>query len=135
VTSAHREYGKYSRVAKKAYIAAMRYENAAGHADLYICSDTEICELNLKFRNTDKHTDVLSFPSGEKDFLGDIAISYDSAKRQAEEFGHTLSREISFLTVHAVLHLLGFDHISEDEEATMRLHAREILKILKLEVE
>lgn len=134
VTVKRREYKKYAYMMKKAFRATMKYEDTGGYANLYICDDAEIRKLNLKFRNIDKPTDVLSFPSGETDFLGDIAVSYDTAKRQANEFNHSLNREMGFLTVHAALHLLGFDHISEEDEETMRLHAREILKILKLGV-
>jgi len=135
VTFKNREYKKYAGLARKAYKAAMEYEGAAGTADLYICDDDEIRELNLKFRNIDSPTDVLSFPSEEQGFLGDIAISFETAQRQAAQFNHSLSREISFLTVHAVLHLLGYDHISDEDEDAMRSHARKILQKLKLEVE
>lgn len=83
--------------------------------------DETIQELNKKHRNIDKSTDVLSFPMGENgDFpvnhdtgakvLGDIIISIEHAYDQAEKYGHTLQREIGFLTVHSLLHLLGYDH-------------------------
>ncbi len=81
----------------------------------------EIHRLNLEYRNVDKETDVLSFPlgdNGEYDtnldtgakMLGDIVISIEKAFEQAELYGHTLQREIAFLTVHSMLHLLGYDH-------------------------
>lgn len=83
--------------------------------------DEEIHALNLKYRNVDNSTDVLSFPLGENGVydtnndtgakvLGDIVISIPHAISQAERFGHSLQREIAFLTVHSMLHLLGYDH-------------------------
>lgn len=83
--------------------------------------DKTIHELNLKHRGIDKSTDVLSFPMGENGvydinhdtgakILGDIIISIEHAYEQAEKYGHTLQREIGFLTVHSLLHLLGYDH-------------------------
>ena len=90
-------------------------------------SDRKIKEINSAFRNINKSTDVLSFPtsdSGEYDvnpendflILGDVIISIEHAYKQAELFGHSLDREIAYLTVHSVLHLLGYDHIDEAEE-------------------
>ena len=94
--------------------------------------DDEIQEINKNFRDMDKSTDVLSFPQIDYDVdevvmtnekgeivLGDIIISIDTAKRQAEEYGHSLKREICFLTVHSMLHLLGYDHMTEEEEKEM----------------
>lgn len=86
-----------------------------------IVDNTEIHELNLKHRNIDRPTDVLSFPLGVDgvydinndtgaQMLGDIVISIEKAIEQAELYGHSLDREIAFLTVHSMLHLLGYDH-------------------------
>ena len=78
--------------------------------------------MNLETRGVDRPTDVLSFPVFDEDFgvgyavLGDIVISYDTAKRQAEQYGHSLERELAFLTVHSVLHLLGYDHETSPED-------------------
>ena len=89
----------------------------------------EIHELNNQYRGVDSPTDVLSFPQFD-DFddlpeegdicLGDVVICTDKAKEQAEEFGHTFEREIIYLFVHSILHLLGYDHMDEDEKALMR---------------
>ncbi len=90
--------------------------------------DETIRALNKKHRNIDKSTDVLSFPMGENGefdtnldtgakVLGDIIISIEHAYEQAEKYGHTLQREIGFLTVHSLLHLLGYDHESGGLEA------------------
>ncbi|MFO3665624.1 rRNA maturation RNase YbeY [Anaerococcus sp. ENR0831] len=97
----------------------------------------EIHKLNKEFRNVDRPTDVLSFPMDE-DFsiegvdtmLGDIVISMDIAKDQAKDFGHSLDREIMYLTAHSMLHLLGYDHMNEAEKTEMRAREKEVMKIL-----
>ena len=104
----------------------------------------EIRELNRQFRNKDKSTDVLSFPLGENDEfdlnpetnslqLGDIVISMETAVKQAYDYGHTLEREIAFLTVHSMLHLLGYDHERGGlEEMEMRSKEEQVLESLGL---
>lgn len=111
----------------------------------------QIRELNNEYRNMDRETDVLSFPmleypSGKvyKDIyvnyefddsfydegrliIGDIAISLEKAKIQSEEYGHSLLREVCYLTVHSILHLLGYDHIEEKEKIIMRKREEDIL--------
>ena len=99
------------------------YENFEGSAEVSVSfvDDEEIRALNSQYRNIDSSTDVLSFPLGENGvydvnndtgakLLGDIVISVPHAVAQAERFGHSLQREIGFLTVHSMLHLLGYDH-------------------------
>jgi probable rRNA maturation factor len=85
-----------------------------------LVSDAQIKRLNKLYRNKDKPTDVLSFPIGEKVedwlILGDIAISVDTAKRQAKELGHSLEEELKRLLVHGLVHLLGYDHELGGEE-------------------
>ncbi|MDR3162313.1 MAG: rRNA maturation RNase YbeY [Helicobacteraceae bacterium] len=86
--------------------------------ELILTSDEEIEKLNVEFRSVDKATDVLSFPT-EGFFaapLGSVVISIDTAKRQAEEFGHSIESEIAILFLHGVLHLLGYDHESDEGE-------------------
>lgn len=103
--------------------AALREENFAEDAEISVSfvNNEEIRELNAKHRNKDAVTDVLSFPLGENGhydrneatgalLLGDIVISMPKAMEQAETFGHSLQREVGFLTVHSMLHLLGYDH-------------------------
>jgi probable rRNA maturation factor len=105
-----------------------------------IVDNEEIRQINKQFRGIDRATDVLSFPlltfeEGERpDFneknevlLGDIIISLERAKEQAEEYGHSLKRELAFLTAHSMLHLLGYDHMEEKEEKEMFQKQREIL--------
>lgn len=104
-----------------------------------LCDNKYIRKINKKFRNVDKHTDVLSFPmydfaSGEAEsdeapiMLGDIVISLERAKKQAEEIGNSFITEVAFLTVHSTLHLLGYDHErgEEDDEAQCKAQ-REIM--------
>jgi len=87
---------------------------------IVLVSDPQIKRLNKLYRNKDKPTDVLSFPIGEKVngwlILGDIVISVDTAKRQAQELGHSLEEEIKRLLVHGLVHLLGYDHELGGEE-------------------
>ena len=95
----------------------------------------QIKELNNEFRDIDKATDVLSFPLGEDGvydhnpatgaaLLGDIVISMQRAMEQAEEYGHSLDREVAFLTVHSMLHLVGYDHVNGGLEA-LRMREKE----------
>ena len=96
-----------------------------------LTNDQRIHELNLQYRGIDRPTDVLSFAFRDSDepeifsdadqpeILGDIIISIDRAKSQAEEFGHSIRREIVFLTVHGILHLLGYDHMEETDRLEM----------------
>jgi len=103
----------------------------------------EIKNLNAEYRGIDAVTDVLSFPMHE-DFinnreaiikenpflpllLGDIVICVQQAKTQAEEYGNTLTRELCYLSVHSVLHLLGYDHMEDDEKSVMRIIEKELM--------
>ncbi|MDR0271961.1 MAG: rRNA maturation RNase YbeY [Clostridiales bacterium] len=114
-------------------LKALNYE-----VSISFVSDEEIRELNNKYREQDKPTDVLSFPTMEappgKIFpMGDIVISTETAARQAQEYGHTYERELTFLTVHGMLHLLGLDHeASLEDEKIMEEITDEIIKSLKL---
>ena len=88
---------------------------ARGHEfHCLVTGDAELRSLNLRFRNKDAATDVLSFPSGEKDPVGDIAISLARARAQAKECGHSIETEICILLLHGVLHLMGMDHETDD---------------------
>lgn len=115
--------------------AVLRQENFEGSAEISVTfvNNEQIHKLNLEHRNIDRETDVLSFPLGENGvydinhdtgakMIGDIVISIEKAFAQAEEYGHPLQREIAFLTVHSLLHLLGYDHENGGLEA---VHMRE----------
>lgn len=134
---------KLKMLVRRAVETTLDYEQYENPIEVSVTfTDNEgIRELNRKFRNIDRATDVLSFPlfdyTGESEeppvdefvgMLGDIVISLEQAKKQAEEFGHSFEREAAFLTVHSMLHLLGYDHeAGGDEEADMRRRQREIL--------
>ena len=119
---------------RRACIAVLKMEefHDAAEVEVSFVDDKQIHEMNMEFRNIDRPTDVLSFPLGEDGvydinpatgakMLGDIVISVEHAKAQAEEYGHTFQREMAFLTVHSMLHLLGYDHVNGGIEAeTMR---------------
>ncbi len=96
----------------------------------------EIRDLNRSYRNVDKETDVLSFPMDD-DFmedklvlLGDIVISMEKALEQAGDLGHSVDREIAYLTAHSMLHLLGYDHIEDHDKKEMRAREKAIMKKL-----
>ena len=126
--------------------AVLDAENFEGSAEVSVSfiNNQEIKELNAQYRGKDIETDVLSFPLGENGnydvnhetgakMLGDIVISVEKAVSQAELYGHTLQREIGFLTVQSMLHLLGYDHENGGLEATlMREKEEEILSRLGL---
>lgn len=99
-------------------------------------NNKEIQELNREYRNVDSSTDVLSFPMTD-DFslshipiLGDIVISLEKALSQAEEYGHSFNREVAYLTAHSMFHLLGYDHMEEDEKQVMRKKEKQVMKSL-----
>ncbi len=112
--------------------------------DITIVDDEEIHQLNRDYRGVDRPTDVLSFALDEDDedepellegqlhLLGDIIISAETATRQAEEFGHGLEREIVYLAVHGLLHLLGYDHMVEEDKVVMRAKEEEALRAINL---
>ena len=112
--------------------------------DITIVDDEEIHQLNRDYRGVDRPTDVLSFALDEDDedepellegqlhLLGDIIISAETATRQAEEFGHGLEREIVYLAVHGLLHLLGYDHMAEEDKVVMRAKEEEALRAINL---
>lgn len=105
-----------------------------------LTDDKNIHALNKKYRGIDRATDVLSFAFRESDepevigadfeILGDVIISLERAKFQAEEFGHSFLREIIFLEVHGLLHLLGYDHIEDDERLEMETEQKFIMEKL-----
>lgn len=99
-------------------------------ATIAFVSDRTIRKLNQQFRGLDKATDVLSFPAGEPDNLGDVAVSVDTALKQARENGVTFENEIAQLILHGLLHLCGYDHETDDGEMNrLELRLRRKLKI------
>lgn len=105
-------------------------------------SKEEIQQLNRDYRNIDSPTDVLSFPlvedfealeEGQDIMLGDVVICVEQAEEQAEEYEHSRERELVYLFVHSVCHLLGFDHMEEDDKKEMRQREEEVMTLLDLE--
>jgi len=100
--------------------------------NVFITNNETIKEYNNKYRNIDKETDVLSFPSSEKGELGDIIISLERAIVQANDYCHSLDREMGFLMLHGCLHCLGYDHMEEKEAKEMFDLQDEILNKINL---
>ena len=141
---------KMKMLVRAAVESTLDFEDFQNHCEVSVTFiDNEgIHELNKKYRNVDRPTDVLSFPlfdfEGDTEEppidevmsnLGDIVISLEKEKEQAEEYGHSFEREVAFLCVHSMLHLLGYDHeTSEEDEIEMRSKQTEIMKIMGLEV-
>ena len=104
---------------------------------ILLCHNEYIHELNKQYRDIDRPTDVLSFAlnEGEEDgydgpdtaLLGDIVISLDKVQEQADEYGHSFERELAYLTIHGMLHILGYDHMEPDDKAEMRKEEEFIL--------
>lgn len=117
----------------------IKYENLNDNVMVSVSfvGDEEIRNLNRDFRGVDRSTDVLSFPMDddfqiEERILGDVVINTKRVIEQAEELGHTNEREISYLTVHSILHLLGYDHIDDSDKEIMRFHEKMIMKNLEI---
>ena len=141
----------YQEIAQRVGDAVLDYEQCPyeSEVELLLTMDEEIREMNREFRDIDRATDVLSFPmiayESPADFafleedescfdpdtgelmLGNIVISKQKVVEQAEEYGHTVEREYPFLIAHSMLHLLGNDHMEEEERAVMEKKQREIL--------
>ena len=138
---------KVEKLLKSVVETVLKEEQIKKELEIYITltNNEKIHETNLNMRNVDRPTDVLSFPmfereeipelkeeSGESDILGDIIISVEKVEEQAKEYGHSFEREIAYLTTHGMLHLLGYDHMIEDEKKVMRKREEEILAILNM---
>lgn len=132
---------KLFKLLEKVVLQALTEQGAGqrdGEISLAFVDNAYIHELNKTYRDKDKPTDVLSFPmddiSSEEPYilLGDIIISLEKAKEQAEEYGHSFEREMAFLTVHGVLHLLGYDHEGEEERKWMEKEQRKVLELLSI---
>ncbi|MDD3000836.1 MAG: rRNA maturation RNase YbeY [Candidatus Riflebacteria bacterium] len=128
---------------KKIACEIMMLEKIPDNAELSLvfCDDDTIKDLNNNYRGKNEPTDVLSFPMPQNKFdnfepetilLGDIVISLDTALRQANELKHSLITEITFLLIHGILHLIGFDHINEEERKVMLGRESDLFKKLNL---
>lgn len=141
------ENKEYEELIKKVINQCFLEENLLD-TNLYISvtltTPQNIKEKNKEYRNIDKETDVLSFPMFEKeeiewmlsqnehiveDVLGDIVISVDQVKKQADEYGHSFKRELAYMLVHGFYHLMGYDHIEEEDKKAMRPKEEKYYKI------
>lgn len=144
----------YNNIIQRVVLKALDYEGCPYEAQVYVLltGDDEIWAINKEHRKIDRPTDVLSFPmfayekpacfaeveeafdafhpdTGEL-ILGDIIISMDKVAAQAEEFGHSRERELAFLVAHSMLHLMGYDHMTDEERVVMEARQEEILRQL-----
>ena len=113
------------------------------YISIILTNPENIQRINKEYRNIDKPTDVLSFPMFEKEelenakfenqeVLGDIIISIEKVKEQAEEYGHSFERELAYMVVHGFYHLIGFDHMIEEEKEIMRAKEENVLEKLDI---
>ncbi len=148
----------YESLQKQVVEACLDYENCPYETEVNILltGDEQIRQINQEFRGIDRPTDVLSFPSIEYDnpgdfsnledavmdyfhpetgelILGDIVISVERANSQAKEYGHSLRREIAFLTAHSMFHLFGYDHMEENERIKMEEKQNHVLDELNIQ--
>ena len=138
------EYEKIiDKVVKKCFEVESLLESKL-YVSITLTTPENIRKLNKEYRNIDKETDVLSFPMFEKeelkDFkssckevLGDIVISVERVKQQAVEYGHSFERELSYMVVHGFYHLMGYDHIKDEDQKQMREKEEVILKELNIQ--
>lgn len=131
---------EYETLIKQAVETTLDFEefNSQCEVSVTVVDNERIRKLNKEYRNIDRETDVLSFPmEDEADeenevVLGDIVLSLEKAEQQAKEYGHSIEREIAFLCVHSVLHLLGYDHMEKEEEKDMFERQEKILEKMGL---
>ncbi|HWT75667.1 MAG TPA: rRNA maturation RNase YbeY [Mobilitalea sp.] len=147
----------YEALVKRVIEACLDYEKCPYEAEVSVLftDDEEIRQINKEYREIDAPTDVLSFPANDYDspsdfdkfedqdyesfhpetgefILGDIVISVDRAKLQAREYGHSLEREVAFLTAHSMFHLFGYDHMEENDRIRMEEKQNTVLENLQI---
>ena len=132
-----KEIKELETVEKVLYSAMEKEQLKNTSFNVIIVDNTYIHQLNLEYRHVDRATDVITFALEDEDslvvpvderILGDIYISIDKAFEQAEKYGHSLLRELSFLAVHGFYHLLGYDHMTKEEEQVMFSKQEEVLE-------
>lgn len=124
---------------EKSIAAVLKVENLDENVEVSVSfvGDEEIRDLNRDYRGVDKSTDVLSFPMDDEfiivsRILGDVIINTRRVMEQAEELGHSNERELSYLTVHSILHLLGYDHMEDEDKREMREREKLAMKELSI---
>ncbi len=143
------ENKEYEKLINKVINECFKNENMQGlklYVSITLTVPEVIHKLNKEYRNIDKATDVLSFPMfeaeeleqikkeklDEEDILGDMVISIPRVEEQAVEYGHSFERELAYMCVHSFYHLLGYDHMIEEDKKKMRAKEDEVLNILKI---
>lgn len=122
----------YEKIIEKVKAAfALEFANDKTLSLIFV-SKEEIREINKQYRNLDQVTDVISFSDLEEDYIGDIFICVDKLQEQAKEFKNSEEWEFAFLLIHGILHLSGFDHLSEEEELVMFKKQDEIIKRINI---
>ena len=149
-TEENNEYEKIINIVIKKCFEEEKLLNSKLSITITLTTPENIREINKQYRNIDKETDVLSFPMFEKkeldekiknqqflyeDILGDIIISVKKVKEQAEEYGHSFERELSYMVVHGFYHLMGYDHIEDKDKVKMRKKEENILNKLGLKLD
>ena len=144
------EKKEYEDIIKKVVEECFKTENLVDskmYINIILTTSENIKEYNKKYRNIDKETDVLSFPMFEKDelnekinnkdfqtidVLGDMIISIPKVEEQAKEYGHSFERELAYMVVHSFYHLMGYNHMVEEDKTEMRAKEENILNNLKI---
>lgn len=144
------ENERYEKIIKKVIEKCFKeekIENSKLYVSITLTNPENIHKINKEYRDVDRETDVLSFPMFEKseldekikkqefeheDILGDIVISIDRVKGQAEEYGHSFEREFAYMLVHGFYHLMGYDHIKEEDKIIMRPKEEKVLNELDI---
>lgn len=145
-----KENAKYEEIIEKVIKKCFEVENLIDsqlYISIILTNPENIHKINKEYRNVDKPTDVLSFPMFEKeeidqkiaekdfeheDVLGDIVISIEQVQNQAEEYGHGFEREFAYMIVHGFYHLMGYDHMEEEDKLIMRQKEENILNSLEI---
>ena len=143
----NKEYEKIINLVIDKCFGVEKLENLNLYISVTLTTPNEIRTINNEFRKIDKETDVLSFPMFEKNELdemveigeneipetiGDIIISVDRVKEQAEEYGHSFERELAYMVVHGFYHLMGYDHMVEEDKVVMRAKEENVLNMLNI---
>ena len=143
----NKDYEKIINLVVDKCFTVEKLDNLNLYISITLTTPSEIKIINNEFRKIDKETDVLSFPMFEKDELdemvksgvneipetiGDVIISVDRVKEQAEEYGHSFERELAYMVVHGFYHLMGYDHMVDEDKVVMRAKEENVLGLLNI---
>lgn len=143
----NKDYEKIINLVVEKCFTVEKLNNLNLYISITLTTPSEIKIINNEFRKIDKETDVLSFPMFEKDELdemvksgvneipetiGDVIISVDRVKEQAEEYGHSFERELAYMVVHGFYHLMGYDHMVDEDKVVMRAKEENVLGLLNI---